>query len=267
MKIFPHFSIVLLFIAIISAPLRAETKSWSPLGLAIYPNMQFPSNNSSDIYGLSLSLLGEERNNIYGINLGGGAKADNIFGIGIGLLFLAEKKFEGIQIGFLGNGNSHFNGVMISGLFLNFGGGYPTSHGLQIAGFCNVLSSLRTIEGVDETLVGGQIALCGNLADHINGFQMALFGNGAYGIKGVQFTTGYNFALDCYGLQIGAVNNVETLYGMQLGAVNFAGELHGLQIGVVNIAESGRGVQIGLVNAFGRAGEDRLILPLVNWRF
>jgi len=244
---------------------------FSPLGLALSEDKQFPSSPKSNVYGLSLSLVGEQRNDVYGINLSMFLpKIENnmtgiqiapvnyakyTHGVQIGIFALVQE-MNGIGIAILGGFNMRFKGLQISGLFGD-SFGEPESYNLQIAGLGNSyglqIAGLGNSYGLYDTKDGNDAWRLDASSSVIYGGQIALLANGASAIRGFQASIGFNYAH-------------KFCQGVQLGIYNYAEKLRGLQIGVVNVAKSGKGVQIGLANAFGTDG-DRLILPFANFKF
>jgi len=227
-----HFVMLAFVLSVpLGAVADAPENGYSVVGLATYA-LQYPSEfKNNNIRGVSLSLIEEDRDRVYGLNLGLGYSyiSETMAGVQISLFADGFTDVNGIQIGIIGNQIENFNGIVVAGL-INFAHGSDSSScGLQMAGLASVHF---------EGMRGMQISLVGNVTGHIKGFQAS---------------TGYNLAEGyCHGLQIGLGNR--------------AGVLHGLQIGAVNVALTGSGVQIGLFNSFGE-DDNRRILPLLNFRF
>ena len=228
---------LLLPLAIIAASADTGVKTserFSVLGLAFNSEVQ---SGQSNVRGVNVSLLFEERESVRGVAVGLGASDidGDMTGVQFAIFGCSNEKLNGVQLAGLYAYNYTFDGVAVAGLF-NTAGYDGTSRGIQIAGVLN-------IDG---------LAFSGSPDPLIKGGQIALLGNGACRIQGVQVALGINGADACSGLQI--------------ALLNYATTLRGLQIGLVNLAEEGSGLQIGLYNSFGQTDKQRT-LPLVNWRF
>jgi hypothetical protein len=160
----------------------------SPVGIAIFPPIQFPPADF-DITGLRFSLLWGHHRNVYGID-----------------------------IGVLGNITDQSSvGASLAGI-INYTTGVTHAVGFQAAGITNVNTGQTSVYGL-------QVALGVNYngaASSVNGLQAAILANVApfTDIYGVQLGI-YNRAKDVYGLQLGLVNVADSVHGIQIGLVNF----------------------------------------------
>lgn len=87
--------------------------------------------------------------------------------------------------------------------------------------------------------------------EDMRGIQLAIGGVGARGkVSGIQAAAGVAVARgDLRGLQNAAVNlGFGRVSGVQMGMIQWANHLHGVQLGAVNVVESAQGMQVGLVS-------------------
>ncbi len=165
------------------APARATL---SPVGIAIFPPVQFPD---SKVYitGVRVSALWGSHWKVFGADIGvvGNITQQDMVGFAVSGIFNA------------GYGNISIFPAQIAGI-ANIADGRVDVYGLQLAAGVNYIPKGGTITGLQVALV--------NLAQHtdIRGFQVGL----------------YNTANRVYGFQIGVVNQAESLHGIQLGLIN-----------------------------------------------
>lgn len=180
---FLAISALFFFVSFSSSALAAMT---SPLGLSIFPPLQFPAQNFN-VTGARVNLLWGSHNNVYGFDVGA-----------------------------LGNITAHeMAGIQIGGLF-NVNNGETTAVGLQLAGGANINVNKAHVVGVQaagimnqnraESSALGMIVSLLNLTEHtkITGMEIGLV----------------NIAREVYGFQIGLVNKVQNLHGLQIGLLN-----------------------------------------------
>jgi len=159
----------------------------SPLGISIFPPLQFPPEDTA-VTGLRVNLLWGSHRRVYGVDVGG-------------LGNITTQSFGGI--------------LQVAGL-MNYNKEKASIVGLQFAGLANLNRDRSSIVGVQASLfnsnqgsallVGLGLGLIGNSAPHatIVGAQLGL----------------YNSAGTVYGFQVGLVNVADVLHGIQIGLLN-----------------------------------------------
>lgn len=142
--------------------------SATPIGLGIYPPVQFP-NTKFAVSGVRMSvLMGENR------------------------------EMSGIDIGLIGNNTGQdFVGLAIAGLF-NWNQGTATIFGAQLAGIINLNEERGSVYGLQLAIVNQSQFI------DIYGLQVGLF-NKANSIYGLQVGL-FNYTKNLHGLQIGLAN-------------------------------------------------------------
>ena len=186
----PKYSRVLLAAASFLLPFFSQSfaqAAISPLGLAIFPPLQFPPED----FTVALARV-------------------NVF-------WGQHQRVYGFDIGVIGSVTDvNFAGIAVAGVF-NFNKGMSTIIGLQLAGITNVNVNKANIYGLqlaaglnsnqaESTHIGAQLALINNSPfTHLGGVQVGL----------------YNRALTVTGFQIGLINDTENLHGLQIGLINF----------------------------------------------
>jgi hypothetical protein len=159
---------------------------YSPLEVALFPEIQFPSQDYS-IAGLRLSLLMGKQQDIYGLDLG--------------------------VVGNITTAN--FVGTAVSGI-TNMTSGPTIIVGLQASGIANVNDGDTTVYGLQVSAINYNSATA-----EVIGFEVGLANEGsATNIDGFEIGL-YNRANEVYGFQIGLVNIAKNLHGMQIGFLNF----------------------------------------------
>jgi hypothetical protein len=177
-----YLIIIALFISITEISLAA---SMSPIGLGIFPPVQFPPSDYH-VTGLRLNPAMGFHNKVYGVDFG-----------------------------LIGNGTKQdFTGLAVAGGY-NYNAGSTTVLGLQAALGANINKGKSVITGIQAaavnsnegatTLVGLQLGVA-NLSAHSN-------------VYGVQAGL-YNRAKEVYGVQIGVFNSCDNLHGLQIGLIN-----------------------------------------------
>ncbi|MBQ6473280.1 MAG: hypothetical protein IJJ33_14945 [Victivallales bacterium] len=166
----------------LSTATPASHAGYRPLGVSLIQPVQYPD-DSFDIRGLRLTLLGADHHNLYGVELGGFAN-------------FVRGDLEGLQLGIA------WNQVDSNAL------------GVQFAAIANYAG---------KHLKGAQLAVGANIARGIvqepnRGLQLALV-NISGDLAGVQFGV-FNHAANIRGCQIGVVNFAESMTGCQLGLAN-----------------------------------------------
>lgn len=176
----------ILFTAISAFSPKAEAMV-SPVGVSLFPPLEFPLRGSS--------VLGARLNIFLGIH-------ESVYGLDVGAVGnMTDKGFGGLQVAGIFNrnkGHATILGTQIGGLG-NWNLGGSDIYGLQAT------LGLNTNRGRDTTLVGLGIGVLGNRSQGaVVGMQIGIF----------------NQARDVYGLQIGVCNIAKSLHGVQLGLVN-----------------------------------------------
>lgn len=117
--------------------------------------------------------------------------------------------------------------------------------------------------------------------DSVTGFDLGFWGRSTY-FEGFQLNIfrsdvkdyGAGVQVGCYnsigrgdmlGVQVGLLNESESIRGLQAGLVNMTGEACGFQIGLINRCEEMYGFQIGLVNIIRDA--EIAFFPVLNIGF
>ena len=163
----------------------------SPLGVSIFPPVQFPPADFT-ITGARLNVLWGAHQKVYGLDFGG-----------------------------LGNLTTQdIGGVQVAGL-INYNKGTSHIAVLQFAGVANINVNKATVIGVQASLFNSNQAesVVGGL--QIAGVNLEPFTT----VMGVSAGI-YNYAKTVYGLQVGLINRADDLHGVQIGLVNF--HTHGL---------------------------------------
>jgi len=184
-------------------------------------------------------------------------------GISLGSGFVQKGVLNGICVG--GGLIGKLNGISVGVIHCMY-----RANGLVIGGVGNAIAEMRGLETALFNVVGFrmhgvQVALFVNdVVFRMHGVQVALFVNGVSNDRilkdslpnkekeliGLQ-VGGANvvFSSSALGMQIGLLNGVHgKLEGIQMGLVNNGNTLQGVQIGLRNECSSLRGVQIGLLN-------------------
>lgn len=153
----------------------------SPLGIGLFPPLQFPRKNDS-VSGIRLSILGASNAQVEVLDMNA-------------LVGITDLDFTGLALAGLWNKvGQNANALQIAGLFNTVGGAFT---GIQIAAIAN-------INGNDLGTEALQIA-CYNQTGGISG--------------GLQIGV-INQAKHWSGLQIGVINVAENLNGLQIGLAN-----------------------------------------------
>lgn len=182
----PFTKSVFLLSILIAAP--CARAAFSPLGVSIFPPLQFPPDDFT-ITGFRLDLLMGKHRSVYGFDIGA---VGNV----------TEQNLGGIQV---------------AGAF-NYNIGMTDAAGIQLAGITNINVNKANIVGLQ---VAG--AVNSNQAESsIVGLQLAALSNYSPYTKvyGMQVSL-YNRARDVYGFQFGLLNVADSLHGVQIGLVNF----------------------------------------------
>lgn len=180
-----YYGLVIVLLGITGLNAQAAV---SPLGVGLFPGVQFPPEEYT------------------------------VTGARISILFGKERDLYGIDLGVLGNITEQtFTGVGISGVF-NITEGNTTILGLQLAGIMNINTTKTWVYGVQTALIAND-----NVGEStVVGLQLAAIANLSAFTKVYGLQVGlYNRAQDVYGFQIGLVNVAKSLHGVQIGLVNF----------------------------------------------
>jgi hypothetical protein len=175
-------------------PARAE---FSPIGLSLFPNFQFPSEEGT-VMGLRANLSWSVTKSVYGLDVGllGNVTSEHFIGSSVALGF-----------------NRVRDAVVIGGM---------------VAGGANIVKGSAIVYGVQAaagwntgrtSVYGVQVAAI-NFADRVNGCQVGLL----------------NRAETIVGLQIGLLNSAKSLSGLQIGLWNKAGNADFKALPFVNAA-------------------------------
>jgi len=160
----------------------------SPVGVSIFPPVQFPSEEVG-VTGVRLNALWGSHRRVYGLDVS--------------------------AIG--GTTSLHFGGLLQAAGGLNYNKGSATVIGLQAAGGANINGTSAKIFGAqvaaynnnrgESMLVGLGVGLLANVSPHTT-------------VIGVQAAGLYNSARTVNGIQIGLVNVADKLRGLQIGLIN-----------------------------------------------
>ena len=166
----------------ISIDTPASPAGYSPIGVSLIQPLQYPD-ESCDIRGLRLTLLGADHHNLYGVELGG-------------FVNFVRGDLEGLQLGLAWNQvENNALGVQFA-VIANYAGKHLA--GAQLAVGVNIAKGI-----VQEPNRGIQLALV-NISGDLAGMQLGVF----------------NHAANIKGCQIGVVNFAETMTGCQIGLAN-----------------------------------------------
>ncbi len=247
----------------------AKPTRWSPLGLSLKPDLQWPAGADVGVAFLNLNLAASDRLRVYGFDLGIVNRVrDRGYGLQAGVV-ARTCGWTGLQTGVVTKAlepeeedpnhpgcDFGLDGVQLALAHADA----DLVYGLQLAG----------LMAEDFNLVGLQLA---GVVARSHG---ALVGLQAAGVvawsewpNGLQVGGLLSVAsFQLYGVQLAGVANVALQHpanGLQISsAFNYARCVRGLQIGLINVAEKAAGVQLGLINIIGRrltpvlnAGTDR----------
>lgn len=213
-----------------------EKKSggWTPIQIALFNPVQIAS-ETRDVYGLRFNIIYGYNRDIYGIDTGMVNKAENVYGLQIGVIRnIVKGSMTGIQFSIVNDIDYNMNFMQIGLIDSNVKG--------NVNGFQTSLRS-NTVGG---DMTGIQTSIKENIVDGtVTGMQTSIF----------NMDRG-----NCYGLQIGiGGNDVQgSVYGIEVGsAVNMVdGSMNGIQAAFnINIVTGFmRGIQIAL-NANGVEGD------------
>ena len=114
----------------------------------------------------------------------------------------------------------------------------------------------ENVSGIDLGLWGRSLTFEGfqlnilrnDVKDDMSGFQAGLYNS----IGGGQLL----------GVQIGLMNEANSIRGVQAGVINMCGKADGLQVGLINRSETMTGYQVGLINIIRDA--ELQFFPVVN---
>jgi len=204
-----------------------------------------PYHVQTDVYGLSVGLLGMDDYKVTGIQLSSLFNtADIVHGAQTSLFFNRTESLSGIQFSLGINSHKEAHGICIAGL----GNGAGKMTGMQIAGLGNGASDNAT--GIQCTLGINVVAYMGKSRKNapMSGIQVAGLLNYADEMTGIQLSPVMNIAPNMRGAQIGTWSNSNDMSGLQFGIANFAKELHGVQTGIFNMSKNAHGIQLGIVN-------------------
>jgi hypothetical protein len=178
---------------------------------------------SKDLYGVNLSMLGEYKKNLYGIQLGVYVMAQNIYGIQVGGLASAENVF-----------------------------------GLQVGGFTqriNLTTSTQSVKNVYGIQIGNNVDTKRVIGVQIGTDVILPWFLRGYNFVGKTFYLALDFmATSCrndrenYGIQINTIQVTEKSYGINISGISYSKIQKGIQLGVVNIGKEVRGLQLGIIN-------------------
>ena len=176
------FGFLLFFLMI--APANA---AMSPLGISVFPPVQFPSEPFT-VAGARVNLLWGSHMDVYGID-----------------------------VGVLGNITAHdMIGVQVAGL-MNWNKGDSTAIGLQLAGLANMSVNKAHLVGVQAAGIlnynHGEGSDLGVIVAPVNLTEFTK-------VMGLEVGL-YNIASEVYGFQIGLINKTQRLHGIQIGVLNF----------------------------------------------
>ena len=260
------FFLTFLFIFLSITTAHGDDGGWSPVGLGITEDFQFPK-KESDVYGLRVGVYENDNRNVYGLD--------------VSVFNTEARRVSGVQLGFYSNVH-YFEGIQIV-----YGNEIPVSSlkGIQVSG----ISFIEELYGVQVSLggvvwqpIGIQISGLMTMGVGGAGLQVAGIGNstclydrGGFYV-GIQVAGIVNSGCNVRGLQIALFNIVSTektednfkatFKGVQVGVLNRADNVTGLQIGVFNYAKTMKGIQIGLINII-RSNETFTFMPILNARF
>ena len=237
--------------------------SWSPLGLSLTSELQWPAGDDVGVAFLNLNLASSERLRVYGLDLG---VVNRVRGGGYGVqagVVVHACEWTGLQTGVVTKSldpaedrNEPTCGFGVTGVQLALAHAESDLvRGVQLAGFV----------AEDFIVVGVQLA--------------GVVGRSEGGLDGVQAAGVVAWSEWPRGLQVGGVVSVANwrLAGVQLSGVanvalqhpangaqisstfNYARCVRGLQVGLINVAERAAGVQLGLINIVGRR-----VMPVLN---
>jgi hypothetical protein len=169
--------------------------SWSPVGVGLWPSVQFPDKDE-DVYGVRLSLLAAENSDVVGLDVSLGTNVcDSVTGLQIAL-FRNDCK--------------------------------DRSAGIQIAGFLNTVLDFTLFNRhsrFDPRFSGLQVAPV-NYAERLNGLQVGLLNAGipcGLQIGPVNFGDAWRSEPGAFRfVQIGIWNHAYSPNGIQIGLVNTA---------------------------------------------
>lgn len=114
----------------------------------------------------------------------------------------------------------------------------------------------ETINGVN--LSGGSWCNC-----RYNGVTIGAVGQYGKSGRGFAFALGWNLIDEFKGVQLSLLSNVSYYFkGLQISAVNIINTGHGFQLGLFNKTKHFKGIQLGLWNI-----NQHRSLPLINWNF
>lgn len=137
-----------------------------------------------------------------------------------------NKNMFGLDIAAIGATADRFAGISVAGIYHVANKGIVT--GIQVAGLLNSNAKYARIYGAQLTA-----GMNTNGKGHLVGVQAGLLNFGV---------------MDIYGVQVGLMNNCDTLGGIQVGIHNIASRAIGFQIGLINKTNHLTGIQIGLLN-------------------
>lgn len=223
--------------------------TWTIFQAGITRELQLYDKNSS-VYGLRLNLPGGCNASVTGIDLGVINSSNNMYGIGLSLLYgnVTENAW-GIQAGLLGNLAGDMCGIEIGGIhnIVNTGKGIQIS---GLAGFSNIFKGFQvsTMLNYSAEMSGVQVSLF-NIADDCSGLQAGIILSSCdYNMNGLQLTLLHSGADVLSGIQVSAFNSASDVHGVQIGLFNSAQRVSGVQIGIINYTRRLSGVQIGIAN-------------------
>lgn len=156
-------------------------------------------------------------------------------------LFTNTDTLHGFNLALLGTKvNRSLKGVDLTGINTM---SIQRMSGLQLSG---IMAEANQMNGL-------QLSGVANLANTVKGMQISPFANVALGtVRGVQLSAISNTTQNLHhGLQLSALANITSgeMSGLQLSGYNYAGNLRGVQVGILNVdGTEGNGLQVGLVN-------------------
>ncbi len=179
----------------------------------------------------------------------------------VGTFHTSNVKYNGLSFGFystmMDTRNVVTNGLRLEipgiGVISFMGGGFPMAE-----------EPFDLTDFKYSEVVNGLNISSGSWCDcYYNGFTIAAVGQ--FGIlgKGLSLAGGWNIIDQQTGAQIASIaNRSYYMKGVQISAINYINTGSGVQIGLINRSENFKGIQIGLFNF-----NQKRRLPIINWNF
>jgi len=256
-----------------------DVEDLSGLGLTFWKPRPSPEGRMRGIY---VGIVGQRADEVHGLGIGlvgtSVRSGSGIFLAGLGLAFGAQDDASGridagasgILIAGLGIGGESLRGIAIAGL----GIGADRMTGIAIGGLGMGADAMRGI-GIGGLGIGGDsftgvgIGGLGLGADVFKGIGIGGLGVGADTLHGIVFAGLGCGADEMRGLAVGGLCvRAGELSGAGVSAyTRVRGTQHGITIGLVNIAHALHGVQLGVVNYAGNNPAPFKVLPVINVNF